>query len=297
MRIEIIMNAPDAREVEALRGEVEVLRERGHEVRPRLTFETGDAERLAREAVAWGADLVVAAGGDGTINEVVNGIHGSAPEAEGADLPRLAIVPLGTGNDLASALDVPDGIPQAFALAVSGRTREVDVALVGDRCFVNASTGGIGAEATEEAPAEAKRTVGVLAYAVTGVRKLVELRFSRARFTADTVLYDGDFLLYAVGNSDRTGGGNLVTPRASLSDGLLDLCIVTAMTRVELARLLPDLRAGRHIGHPSVLYRQVRELVVESEDELSVNADGEPLDGCRRLEYRISPRKLLLAAG
>lgn len=297
MRIELIMKTPDPSEVEALRVEVERLRRRGDEVRPRVTFESGDAERMAREAVAGGTDLVIAAGGDGTVSEVANGMHGSAVDGAGGDLPRLGIVPLGTGNDLAAALGVPEGIPEAVALAVSGAGREVDVAMVGGRCFLNASTGGIGAEATEEAPAEAKRTLGVLAYALTGARKLVELRPSRGRFTADVVIFEGEFLLFAVGNSDRTGGGNRLTPRADLSDGLLDVCIVKAMSRMELARLLPDLRAGNHLDHPAVVYRQVEELVVESDAELSVNADGEPLDGCRRLEYRISPRRLVIAAG
>lgn len=290
------MNAPEGGDLEALRGEVERLRASGHEVRPRLTFEGGDAVRMAREAVEWGADVVIAAGGDGTVSEVANGIHGG-PARGGVGLPRLGIVPLGTGNDLAAALGIPESIEEAVALAVSGRSRAIDVAMVGERCFLNASTGGIGAEATEEAPAEAKRTLGVIAYAITGVRKFVELRSSRARFTAGSVLYEGEFLLYAVGNSDRTGGGNRLTPRADMGDGLLDVCIVTGMSRVELARLLPDLRAGRHLEDRSVLYRQVPELVVESEEDLSVNADGEPLDGCRRLEYRISPRRLEVAAG
>lgn len=296
VRIEIVMNAPAGGELEALRAEVERLRERGHEVRPRLTFEGGDAERMAREAVAWGADVVIAAGGDGTVSEVANGIHGGGAPSDVGGLPRLGIVPLGTGNDLAAALGVPESIEEAVALAISGRSRKIDVGVVGGRCFLNASTGGIGAEATEEAPAEAKRTLGVLAYAITGARKFVELRASRARFTSGAVLYEGEFLLYAVGNSDRMGGGNRLTPRASLTDGLLDVCIVTGMSRVELARLLPDLRAGRHLEDESVLYRQVAELLVESAEELSVNADGEPLNGCRRLDYGISPRRLVVAA-
>lgn len=296
MRIEIVMNAPAGGELEALRAEVERLRAGGHEVRPRLTFEAGDAERMAREAIVWGAEVVIAAGGDGTVSEVGNGIHAAGDSREGAGLPRLGIVPLGTGNDLASALGVPESIEEAVALAISGRVREIDVGTVGERCFLNASTGGIGAEATEEAPAEAKRTLGVLAYAITGARKFVEMRASTARFTSGAVLYEGEFLLYAVGNSDRMGGGNRLTPRADLSDGLLDVCIVTGMSRVEFARLLPDLRAGRHLEDASILYRQVAELVVESEMDLSVNADGEPLNGCRRLEYGVSPRRLLVAA-
>lgn len=296
VRIAIIVNASDPSEVEQLRVEVERLRAGGHEVRPRLTFEGGDAEQMAGDAVEWGADVVVAAGGDGTVNEVGNGMHAAVHHGAG-ERPRLAIVPLGTGNDLASSIGVPAGIPDAMALAVSGRGREMDVGTVGGRCFLNASTGGIGAEATEEAPARVKRALGILAYAITGAKKFAALRPSRARFTAGGVLHDGPFLLFAVGNSDRTGGGNLLTPRARLDDGLLDVCVVKEMTRMEFARLLPELRTGRHLDHPAVLYRQVTELLVEAEEELSVNADGEPLGGCRRIEYALSPRKLLLTRG
>lgn len=296
MRVAIIVNSSDPTEVERLRAEVERMRQEGHEVRPGVTFEAGDAARMAREAVEGGMDVVIAAGGDGTVNEVGNGMHEALAAGRGGR-PRLAIVPLGTGNDLASSIGVPAEIPEAMALAVSGVAREMDVGTVGGRCFLNASAGGIGAEATEEAPARVKRALGVLAYAITGARKFVELRPSRARFTAGGVLHDGPFLLFAVGNSDRTGGGNLLTPRARLDDGLLDVCVVKEMTRMEFARLLPELRAGRHLEHPAVLYRQVTRLVVEAEEELSVNVDGEPLEGCRRLEYGISPHRLLLTRG
>lgn len=297
MRITIIINSPDAGEVDVIRTAVTRMRESGHEVHPHLTFEAGDAERMAVAAVEMGSELVIAAGGDGTVSEVGNGIHAALLGSGSTERPRLAIVPLGTGNDLASAVEVPMDVEQSLALAVGGGAIELDVLTVDGRCFLNASTGGIGAEATEEAAPRVKRALGVLAYAITGVKKFVELRPSRARFTAGETLHDGGFILFAVGNSDRTGGGNLLTPRARLSDGLLDVCIVKEMSRVEFARLLPELRAGRHIDHPEVLYRQVEELVVEAEEEISVNADGEPLEGCRRLVYRVSPQRLLLVAG
>lgn len=296
MRITLVINpaSPDA--VETLREGVARLRGAGHEVAPRLTFERGDGRRFAREAAEGGFDLVVAAGGDGTVNEAAAGIHDHLARGEGSPdaAPRLGIVPLGTGNDLAGALGIPQEIEEALAGALVGRRFPIDVATLNGECFVNVSTGGAGAEATEETSDEVKRLLGPLAYFITGVKKFVALDVSTASFTAGEEIYDGPFLIFAVGNSRRTGGGNWITPRAELDDGLLDLCIVREMPRRELLGLLPDIRAGRHLENPAVIYRRVRELRVESGEELSVNVDGEPSNG-RVLRYAVSPHRIPLS--
>jgi diacylglycerol kinase (ATP) len=289
----MIINPRDPERLDQLRAAVDRLRRAGHEVHPHLTFEKGDGRRMAREGAAWGADVVIAAGGDGTVNEVANGLMEHDGGRDGLH-PRMAILPLGTANDLAAALEVPGELTAAVEVAVGGRSREVDVGVVQGRCFLNVSTGGIGAEATEETPSDAKRALGALAYMVTGVRKFAALEVSRARFVCgEDVAYDGSFLLFAVGNSTRTGGGNLLTPRADMHDGLLDLCIVREVSRMDFLRLLPELRAGNHLDHPAVIYRQVPQVRVESEVELSVNADGEPLEGTS-FRYTVAERRLTL---
>lgn len=296
MRISIIINESDDRLLERIRAEVAGLREKGHQLFPRLTFEAGDAAWMAREACERGCDLLIAGGGDGTVNEVVNGLHGSIVDggADPAEAPRLAILPLGTGNDLASALEIPTEVEEALEVAVSGRDLPLDVGMVEGRCFANVSTGGFGAEATEETPSEAKRVLGPLAYLVTGMRKFVTLDPLTARITSQgEVVAEGRFMLFAVGNSRRTGGGNFLTPRADPSDGLLDLCLVREMSRVEFIRLLPQLRAGEHLDHPEIVYRQLPEVTVEAREELSVNADGEAMHG-RRFHYSVSPVQLTI---
>jgi diacylglycerol kinase (ATP) len=301
VRVTLVVNPSSADAVEALREGVAELRGEGNEAFPRLTFEKGDARRFAREAAEAGHDLVVAAGGDGTVNEVANGLHDrlsgrGGPGGADGSVPRLGIVPLGTGNDLAGALEIPQDVREALRAAVKGRPTPIDVATLNGKCFVNVSTGGVGAEATEEASDEVKRLLGPFAYFVTGVKKLVRLDPPSARFRGPDgeVLHEGTFLLFAVGNSRRTGAGNWLTPRADLSDQLLDVCIVKETSLRELLGLLPDLRAGRHLEHPAVVYRQVRELLVESGEELSVNLDGEPLGGSV-LHYGISPHRLVLS--
>lgn len=294
MRITFIINTASIDALGELRTAVQSLRGQGHSVEAHVTFEGGDARHFARDATAAGTSLLIVAGGDGTVNEAVNGMHDHlAEQADRAAPPRLGIVPLGTGNDLATALEIPQLIPDAVHVAVNGTTMEFDVGQVNGHCFLNVSTGGFGAEATEDTPNEVKRTLGSLAYLITGMRKFATLEPSTARFIAAEPVYEGGFLLFAVGNSRRTGGGNWLTPNADPGDRLLDLCIVKEMPRVEFLGLLPELRSGNHLDHPAVVYRQLPALTVEADTPLSVNADGEPIHG-RRFRYDISPHRLLL---
>ncbi|HEX9940014.1 MAG TPA: YegS/Rv2252/BmrU family lipid kinase [Longimicrobium sp.] len=291
MRIVLIVKPSSVDEV---RGGVVKLREAGHEVLPRVTFEQGDAARFARDAADAGIDLVVAAGGDGTVNEVVNGlVLGGDPGASNS--PRLGIVPMGTANDLAGGLAIPaNDVETALAIAVAGVPFCVDVPTVNGRCFLNVSTGGFGAEATEDAPQGLKNFLGPAAYVLTGVRKFVRLEPSRARFSAGgETLHDGDFLVFAVGNARRTGGGIHLTSQAEMDDRLLDVCIIEHMGHLEFARIAPQIRAGRHVDHDRVTYRKVPSLHIDADVELRVNADGEEVSA-RRFEYGFAPGRLTL---
>jgi diacylglycerol kinase (ATP) len=295
MQIDVIVHSNDAAALEQLREAVRGLRERGYQVQGRVTFEAGDAERFAREATVRGADLILAAGGDGTLNEVLNGILADEPLRQADQLPKMGMIPLGTANDLASWLEVPGNVADAVAASLTEDPRTIDVGRMNGRYFLNVSTGGFGAEATEEAPERAKRALGSFAYVITGVRKFAELQPSRARFTSNgEEIFEGEFLLYAVGNGCRTGGGNYLTPRATLDDGLLDVAIVRAVSHADFLRLLPQLRTGAHVESDHVVYRQVPHLLVEPEAELSVNADGEAVDA-RQFEYSIVAGALRLA--
>ena len=212
----VVKPGASVEETDQLRACVVRLREAGHGVRVRLTFEEGDGEGFAREAAEAGADLVIAAGGDGTINEVVNGLGPAARR------PRFAVVPLGTANDFAVGLGIPADIDGAMSIAVDGRATPIDLPIVNDRWFINVSTGGFGAEATEQAPPESKRLLGGWAYVVTGARQFVDLRPVAGVFEADgRRIAETDFLLFAVGNAKQTGGGSMLTPRAELEDEIL----------------------------------------------------------------------------
>lgn len=289
LRIALVVKPPadDAR-LDELRRVVESLRAAGHQVRARLTFERDDACRFARRAARSRCDLVVAAGGDGTINEVVNGLATSSWQ------PRLGVVPFGTANDFATGLGIPADPGAALAVAVTGKVVEADVGVVNERCFINVSTGGFGAEATKQVPAHRKRALGRFAYVLAGARRLLRWAPSRASFRADgRLIHEGRFVFFAVGNGRRTGGGTRVTPRAEFGDGRLDVTVVGDVSRLDFLSLLPDLRAGTHLESPDVLYLRAQRLEVAAAAPLAVNADGEALQGSR-FEYRLLPRPLSL---
>ncbi len=272
--------------LEQLRAEVRRLRQAGHRVWARISRAPGEAVALAAAAAGSRCDLVLAAGGDGTINEVVNGIASAGWQ------PRLGIVPVGTANDFAAGLGIPGSVGEAVEVALRGRPIVVDAARVNDRFFVNVSTGGFGAEATEAAAPDAKRKLGPLAYLLMGAKQFVGLKKRRARFlVGGDILHEGEFLVFAVGNARRTGGGTLLTPLARYGDGKLDVVIVPGLSRLDFLALMPDLRAGTHLESPYVLYAQATSLRVESARPLRVNADGEPLRG-RVFDYGIAPRPL-----
>ena len=270
-------------ELPAVRRLIDVARDAGHTVTPRITWTRGDATNFAFHGARDGVDAIVAFGGDGTVNEVVNGLSAH-------DVP-LGIIPLGTANDFARQVGIPFDPDTAIGLVLSNTSTRVDTGELNGRRFLNVSTAGIGAEATAETPADAKESLGALAYAITGARKLVDLQPIAARFTAPGYKLETTFLVLAVGNGRSTGGGTLLTPRASFSDGLLDVCIVDARPRREFARLALRFRKGLHVGRAGVHYVQLPSLRVVAERPIMVNVDGEPTLATT-LEYSARPGDL-----
>ena len=268
---------------DALRHLVSWVREKGHAVDPRVTWETGDGIRFAREGAARGVDAVVAIGGDGTINEVLNGL-------DGRDVP-LGIIPLGTANDFARQVGIPDDPDHAMDVVLRRPPRTIDTAELNGRRFLNVSSGGVGAEATAETPTEAKEQLGPLAYAITGVRKLADLQPRRAHITGPEVDLECEFLLFAVGNARTTGGGTRITPRALVTDGLIDLCIVEAMPRADFAKLLMRIKKGEHLDETRVRYLQLPSVTIAAEGPVTVNVDGESSEATT-LSYRVRPKDL-----
>jgi lipid kinase YegS len=253
------------------------VRDKGHLVEPHATFETGEAAAIAADAARRGVDVVAAAGGDGTVNEVVNGL-------DGYDVP-LGIIPVGTANDFARQVGIPADADHAMDVILQRKPVRLDTASLNGRRYLNVSTGGVGAEATAETPTDLKESLGPIAYAISGVRKFADFQSRFARFHGDNFFWEGQFLMFAVGLTRSTGGGAHVTPRASATDGLIDLCVIEEMTRRDFARTVLRLQKGEHVGEPGVRYAQVKWVTIESSEPMAVNVDGE-VSNANRLAYR-----------
>ncbi|RME81340.1 MAG: diacylglycerol kinase family lipid kinase [Caldilineae bacterium] len=250
---------------------------------------------LAREAVEQGFDPVVAAGGDGTINEVVNGML----QAGGVLQARLGVLPLGSANDMAYQWGIPLDIEAACRLLVDApHERSIDVGWINDRVFANDVTIAFGAQVNIEA-ATIKRLRGSLIY-LAGVFKAL------ARYRLPTVTFEWDdgklenrrILLAYVGNGWRTGGVFYLTPQAVVDDGLLDFIFGDAMGRLQTLRLLPQTFSGSHIHDPRVHMTRCTWLRVTSEDPLPVLADGEIIyRDAHELDIRVVPGALRVLCG
>jgi lipid kinase YegS len=268
-RIRLILNGKVGAN-EALRAAVARHRAAGHRIEVRVTWEKGDARRFVSEAGK--VDLLVAAGGDGTLNEVVHGLMDLFEDAR----PILGIVPLGTANDFATGCGIPREPAKALALCMKGEAVAIDVGKANGHWFINAASSGFGAEITATTSPELKRLLGPAAYTVMGALLAINFHHYQGRLTLPDREITGSGPVAIVGNGRQTGGGIQVAPRASIDDGLLDVLVVrqispTALLAAarELQQLPPD---GEYIS-----YFQTRWVEVHPEEAIPVNLDGEPL--------------------
>jgi diacylglycerol kinase (ATP) len=260
-------------------------------------FETtgdGDATEAARRAVDLGCDTIFVAGGDGTLNEAVNG----AWQARGLDRVRFGIVPLGTGNDFAAALGMPPEIEDAVRIFAARRELRVDLGLVNGRVFLNTSGGGFIAEVSVAVTPQLKTIAGRLAYLIGGAQALLEYEPVRATVRAQP----GDLRIglglyaFAVCNSRLIGGGRLIAPEAVIDDGLLDVCLIEAMTAVEFVNLARKVADGEHVNDPRVRYLQASSVTIELDRETRINTDGEVMTATSA-EYSVLPKAARFFAG
>jgi lipid kinase YegS len=234
--------------------------------------------------------MVIAGGGDGTVNEVAVGLADAVPG--GNPLPSLAILPLGTANDLARACKIPLDPFAALQLAVTGRTAEVDLGRANQRWFVNVATGGFGAQVTVATPNALKKILGAAAYLVTGLTHFTSIRPAQARFRGPGFQREGAFWVLAVGNGRQAGGGHQLCPEAMLNDGLLDLHFLPQLPNDEIAEDLSALvREGTDAVRRKVVSARIPWLEIDADEPLQINLDGEPIADTR-FRFEAVPRRL-----
>jgi len=260
------------------------LRGLGYDVEERETAGVGDATRLAREAVEQGLDLVCAIGGDGTVNETINGLAG-------AEVP-LAIVPTGTVNVLAMELGIPLDPPDAVKLLEVGTVSWIDLGLAGDRYFGLMAGVGMDAAVVASLNPVMKKAFKEAAFAVQGLATYLTKEEPLIRVTTAERTVEGYFAVF--GNSSNYGGGFGITPLADMRDGLLDVCVLKDKSFLSTIWYWSAALINAHIKHPKVEYfrTEAAEIVtVEEGKEVLVQTDGE-VAGKLPITCRVVPRSL-----
>ncbi len=240
----------------------------GHTGRLEVTTQSGDANRIAQEAIENGAHWIIACGGDGTIHEVVNAI------AEKPDVV-LGVLPCGKGNDFAEALKIPTKPVEAIQVLLEGTTRPVDLGKIGDHYFDTIVTCGYDAEVSRRVTEEGTPFSGTAAYVWTAITTLFRYRSPVVRLEGDFGSYEGEILLTATGLTASYGGGMKIVPGAIIDDGLFDVCIIEPVPRRTVLRLLFTLFWGGHAGHPAVRMHRTKSLTIETDPPILLYADGE----------------------
>ena len=254
-----------------------------------FTEKEGDATRFAEDAIQHRQDLVVAAGGDGTLNEVINGI------ARFADRIQVGLVPLGTGNDFARTLALPNSIEDCIQILRAGKTRAIDLVRVTSdqvRYFVNVSAGGFSGTVNEKLTPEIKKTWGPLAYLRSAAAAFPELRSYRTTVVLDDgPPLEADLYNAIIANGRFVAGGTEVAPEAAIDDGLLDLILVLQKPMTEIALVIAQMLTGKHLGSDAIVFRRAKKILVRSNPGMWFNVDGE-LVGNEPALFEALPRAL-----
>lgn len=275
------------------------------EVRRRLEgyeiewVETGSAEEAENAAREWTEGLLVVAGGDGTISQVVNGLgRAGFPESV-----TLALLPMGTGNDLAATLAVPEDTDGAVETIRGGLVRNLDIVRVRhegdeDRFLINVATGGVGARTTGEADDEMKRRWGRMAYLMSALETARDFDVQDVRLTLDGEERRIRAVNVAVGNGRYAGGGWPAAPKANPEDGLIDLVVIEDVGLSGILALTPaGLADSDYLDRKGIFFARAKEIRIETRpSEFEFTVDGEVI-GRAPVEFIVIPQVLKVVVG
>ncbi len=268
------------------------LRRRGWSVALQLTEKPGDATTLSRAAAQAGCDVVIVAGGDGTVNEAVNGLVGTQT--------ALGVLPVGTGNMWAKQLGIPTytltnplRLREAADGLIEGPIRLVDVGQVNDHCFLCWAGIGLDAQVTTEMEPRQRRTkrLGMLPYAIAAVLVARDFYGVRTRVSLDGSVVRGRTLLILVSNIQQYIGMLNVASEARMDDGLLDVFVFKGLGFQYAVRHLLKIISHRYLQDPQIVYRQARHIEVWTEWAIPVQVDGDPI-GTTPVTLKVVPRAL-----
>ena len=251
---------------------VKLLLDGGYTVGKFFTEKKDDATTETIKTCASGEwDIIIACGGDGTVNEVATGIVKSSNK-----LP-VAIIAGGTMNDFANYINMPTKMTDFFQMIKNKEVIDIDLGQINEGYFVNVASGGLLTDVGSQAPIEAKTMLGRVAYYLEGLRMLIQdgIEPVTLDFQSDEYSQKVEVLLFFVSNSSSIGGFKKLSPDANIADGLLDVLIIKESTMVELANIFFAITTGDHINHPKVDYFKTKEISVQANEKMMIDTDGE----------------------
>ncbi|MDD4518014.1 MAG: diacylglycerol kinase family lipid kinase [Limnochordia bacterium] len=244
------------------------------------------ASSLAAKSTADFSELV-AVGGDGTINEVVNGMLGSSSV--------LGIIPTGKGNDLARTLGIPRNFELALERLQNRVIRHVDVVQLGDTHFINGASVGFDAEVAHQVNCSVLPFRGMAAYVGAALKTLYRFKGCSISIELDDEKITKRGLMVVVANGQYYGGGMKIVPPADLSDGFLDICLVEELGKMSFLANLGRVYSGNHMNHPRVKFYRSKKIKITTERPLRLQADGE-LIGTTPCKIAVKPRAIAVLA-
>ncbi|TKB44340.1 lipid kinase YegS [Thalassotalea mangrovi] len=288
--VRVLLNGKKAG-LEEVRAAIDTGREQWP-VEVRVTYESGDIERFVKEASEQGVRRIVAAGGDGTLNEAVSAMMLLDKDKR----PELGIMPLGTANDFAVSAGIPENLTQALNLAITGESHWVDVAKANQHFYINVASGGFGAQVTSSTPTALKNFLGGGAYTLTGLLQAINFTPFPGVVEIDGAKEDINVIVAAVCNGRQAGGGQQLAPGAVIDDGLLDLVAISEFTPQAISEVLSELLEIQDSTQATgnfVKRIQAKSIRWRVDDPMPINLDGEPISA-KDIEFSVVGKQIAL---
>ncbi|MGR5166050.1 lipid kinase YegS [Vibrio astriarenae] len=286
-KLRAILNGKKAGQPE-LRNAIFSAREQGVDIEVRVTWESADMLRLVTEAINEGVTRIAVAGGDGSVNEAVTALCQFPKEQR----PELAVLPMGTANDFATACEIPIDIDSALVLALTGESYWVDSIKANDRYVMNVASAGFGAQVTVETPVELKNFLGGGAYTLTGLLKALQFQPYNGTLYSERGSWSGDVLVGAFCNGRFAGGGQPLAPNAYINDGLMDVSLIKHFPPLAITQVVEELKRFDADGE-YVIHGQTQWIEVDFPQILPINLDGEPYQS-QKVRFEIQPESINL---
>ena len=253
---------------------VKMHQEKGYEVVPYRIQRDRSIDEVLDDIEGY--KYILVAGGDGTVDSVVN-----AMKRKNVDLP-IGILPLGTANDFGKFLGIPNKVEDALERILKFNPKPIDLGKVNDKSFVNVASTGLLTDVSQKTDVNLKNTIGKLAYYLKGLEEIPNFRKLKVKITTDEMVYDDTMYLILVFNGQTAGNLRLAT-KAEVDDGYLDLIIIKAVQLYEILPLFIKILKGDHLDSKKVVYVKTKKIKIETDEGIVTDIDGEkgpdfPLD-------------------